>query len=292
MPHARVASRDRNTRVRRVLLGLLVANLAVVGAKFVVGFRTGSLGVLGDAVHSSVDAMNNVLALAVIWVAAREPDEEHPYGHEKFETLGALAIVVFLSITGFELVKGAVARLFAGPTPLEISPVDLGVLVATLATNAVITTYEARRGRQLQSDILLADAAHTRADVFITIGVLVGVVAATQGFWYVDSIMALLVAAAIVFITYGIVARSVPVLVDQHAVSPDAIRRAAEAIDGVERAYAIRSRGVPDRRFAEITIAVRADQTVEAAHEIADRVERHLRGALRLHEVLVHVEPC
>jgi len=292
MPHARVASGDRNIRVRRVLLGLLAANLAVVGAKFVVGLRTGSLGVLGDAVHSSVDAMNNVLALGVMWVAAREPDEDHPYGHEKFETLGALALVVFLSITGFELVKGAISRLLAGPSPINVSTLELAVLVSTLAVNALVTTYETRRGRQLQSDILLADAAHTRADVFITIGVLVGLVAASQGLWYVDSLVALVVAGAIVFITYGIVARSVPVLVDQHAEPPEVIKDAAETVGGVERAYDIRSRGTPHRRFAEVTIAVRADRTVEDAHDIADNVELHLRNELRLHEVVVHVEPC
>ena len=76
------AARDRSTQIRRVLLGLLVANVAVVGAKFVIGAVSGSLAVLGDAVHSSVDVINNVVALAVSWIAAREPDEEHPYGHE------------------------------------------------------------------------------------------------------------------------------------------------------------------------------------------------------------------
>src|SRR3954462_4135619 len=134
MSPARV-SRDRTTQIKRVLAGLLIANLAVVGAKFVIGGTTGSLAVLGDAVHSSVDAINNVLALAVMFVAAREPDEEHPYGHTKFETLGALAIVMFLSIGGFELVKGSVARLLYGSAPLVMSLPQLLVLVATLGVN-------------------------------------------------------------------------------------------------------------------------------------------------------------
>src|SRR5439155_9016607 len=89
--------------VRRVVLGLLVANLAVVGAKLAVGLASGSLAVLGSAVDSAVDALNNVLALIVVRVAAKAPDEDHPYGHGKFETLGALAIVGFLSVTCFEL---------------------------------------------------------------------------------------------------------------------------------------------------------------------------------------------
>jgi cation diffusion facilitator family transporter len=284
--------RDRNTQVQRVLLGLLVANLAVVGAKFVIGLRTGSLGVLGDAVHSSVDAMNNVLALAVMWVAVREPDEDHPYGHEKFETLGALAIVVFLSITGFELVKGAVTRLSSGVDPIRISTLEFSVLLGTLAVNTVVTLYETKRGRELSSPILLADSAHTRADVLITIGVLIGVICSQAGLGWVDSVVALLVAGVIVVLAYGIIARSVPVLVDQHVVPAAEIKQAAETVDGVVSAYDIRSRGASDRRFAELTIAVSGNATVKDGHQVADAVETRLRDQLMFHQVVIHVEPC
>lgn len=293
MPPARVAPPNRNTQVKRVLTGLLVANLGVVGAKFVIGLRTGSLGVLGDAVHSSVDATNNLLALAVIWIAARAPDEDHPYGHEKFETLGALAIVVFLSITCFELAKGAVTRLARGSAvAMEVGVLELGLLAATLMVNVVVTAYESRRGRQLNSAILLADATHTRADVFITIGVLIGLIAARLGYWYVDPIVALIVAVVIVVLAYHIVAGSVPVLVDQLATPPDEIRTAAEDVPEVVRAYDIRSRGSAERRFAELTIAVDGDASVKAAHDVADAVEQRLRRDLGFHEVIVHVEPC
>src|SRR6266487_5049521 len=115
--------------VRRVFIGLLVANLAVVGVKLWVGFASGSLAVLGGAVDSCVDALNNVVALIVIRVAAKEPDEDHPYGHGKFETLGALAIVGFLSITCFELVRGAVNELLQGAHPVGVTDSQLAVLV-------------------------------------------------------------------------------------------------------------------------------------------------------------------
>jgi len=266
--------------------------LAVVGAKFVIGLRSGSLGVLGDAVHSSVDAMNNVVALVVIWFAAREPDEDHPYGHEKFETLGALAIVGFLSITGFELVKTSIGRLTSGGAPITITPVEIAILAGTLVVNVAVTTYETRRGRQLNSPILLADAAHTRADVFITIGILVGVVAARSGYPIVDPVMGLAVTGAIVYLAYRIVAGSVPALVDRFVVPPGRIAEAAEAVSGVVRAYDIRSRGVQDRLFAELTIAVDGRSTVENGHVLADAVETEVRERLGFHEVIVHVEPC
>ncbi len=291
MSPARVP-RDRTTQIKRVLLGLLVANLAVVGAKAVIGVSTGSLAVLGDAVHSSVDAVNNVLALAVMWVAAREPDEEHPYGHTKFETLGALAIVMFLSIGAFELVRGSVTRLAHGPEPLLISGAQLAVLGSTLAINTAVAIYETRRGRELQSDILLADAAHTRADVFITLGVLAGVALSRAGFAFADPLVALVVAGVIVWVAWGIIRQSIPVLVDQHALPAGHIRETAERVAGVRSAYHIRSRGAPYLRFAEVTIAVDGKATVEAAHHIADAVEHQLREQLQLHEVVVHVEPC
>ena len=125
-------ARDRSLAVRRVLAGLLVANIAVVIAKATIGALAGSLAVIGDAVHSSVDAVYNVLGLIVVRVAAREPDEEHPYGHGKFETLGALAIVGFLSITCFELVRGAINHLTGAAQAPRTTDLGLAILLATL----------------------------------------------------------------------------------------------------------------------------------------------------------------
>jgi cation diffusion facilitator family transporter len=292
MPLARPVARDRSAQIQWVLISLLVANLAVVGAKFFIGLSSGSLAVFGDAVHSSVDAMNNVLAVVVIRIATRAPDEDHPYGHTKFETLGALVIVAFLSVSGFELVKGAITRLVRGAEPLEISNVQIALLTSTLVVNTFVALYESRRGHELNSEILLADAAHTKVDVLITIGVLAGVIFSRAGAGYADPVVALLVAGAIVVIASGIVSRSVPVLVDQHAVPAPQIQTAAESVSGVSSAYDIRSRGSPDRRFAELTIAVDRDATVDAAHRIADDVEQKLRQELRFHEIVVHIEPC
>jgi cation diffusion facilitator family transporter len=286
------AAATRSAQIRRVLLGILIANLAVVGAKFIVGLNTSSLAVLGDAVHSSVDALNNILALAIIGVAAQGPDEDHPYGHQKFETLGALAIVGFLSVSAFELVKGAVHRLAVGAPALEVTSMQLVVLVGTLGANTIVAAYESRRGRQLNSEILLADAAHTKADVLITAGVLTGVMLARANVTWADPVVALIVAGVIVVLAYGIVARSIPILVDQHVLPSHTIQRYAEAVSGVSRAYDIRSRGSRKRAFAELTIAVDREATVEEAHHIADLVESRLRSQLHLHEIIVHVEPC
>ena len=278
--------------VRRVFIGLLVANLAVVGVKLAVGIASGSLAILGTAVDSCVDALNNVLALIVVRVAAKEPDEDHPYGHGKFETLGALAIVGFLSITCFELVRGAVNDLVGGVRRVVVGDFQLALLVLTLGVNVLITWYEHRRGVELGSELLVADAAHTRADVFITVGVVVGVLLTRRGWWWIDPAIAIVIALVIVFVAYRILARTVPVLVDQRALPTGEIQRTAQAVPGVKGAYSIRSRGPSDLRYAEVTIAVDRSANVESAHAIADEVEERLKRDLQFHEVTVHVEPC
>jgi cation diffusion facilitator family transporter len=275
-----------------VLLGLLAANLAVVAAKLIVALASGSLAVLGSAVDSGMDALSNVLALTVVRVAAKEPDEDHPYGHSKFETLGALAIVGFLSISCFELVRGAVNHLTGGARQVAITDVQVALLVVTLGGNVLIAWYEQRRGLELGSELLIADAAHTRVDVFVSVGVLVAVLLARFGWWWIDPVIAIAVAVVIMLVAYRILARTVPVLVDQRAIPTRDIQSTAQGVPGVRSAYGIRSRGPSDLRYAEVTIAVDRHADVEAAHAIADQVEARLKRDLQLHEVTVHVEPC
>ena len=292
MSNQRAPVADRLTSIRRVLLGLLIANLVVVAAKVAVGLVAHSLAVLGDALHSGVDALNNVLALVVTRVAAKAPDEDHPYGHGKFETLGALAIVGFLSITCFELVRQAANRFTGDHQAPLLTEIQFATLLATLVINILVTRYEQRRGRQLGSQLLIADAAHTRTDVLITIGVVIGMLLGRRGWWWIDPVLTFVIAALIVRVAYQILSTAVPVLVDQRAIVAGDIQRAAEGVDGVKGAYAIRSREGAAARFAEVTIAVDKDANVAAAHAIADEVEERLKRDLQLDEVTVHVEPC
>jgi cation diffusion facilitator family transporter len=279
--------------VRRVLRGLLVANLAVVAAKATIGAFANSLAVVGDAVHSSIDAVYNILGLIVIHLASRAPDEDHPYGHRKFETLGALGICVVLVVTSFELARSAINRLAAGGQLVQLTDLGLALLLGTLAINVLVAWYENRQGQLLQSELLIADAAHTRTDVFITIGVLIGMIFSRQGHLWVDPAVAIAVALLILRVAYQILRRVVPVLVDERAIPEPTIRRSAQAVDGVISAYGIRSRGGKSGvRFAEVTIAVDPHANVADAHAIADAVEERLKKDLELEEVTVHVEPC
>ncbi len=246
----------------------------------------------GDALQSSVDAVNNLFALFVVRVASKAPDEDHPYGHAKFETLGALLIALLLALSIFELVRGAIARLVTGVPLVNVSNVALALLVFSLAVNIAVVWFETRAGRRLNSDLLLADALHTRTDVFITLGVLTGLALARAGLAWADPALAIIVALLVGRAGYQILRRSIPSLVDERAFDQATIRREAEGVGGVVSAYSIRSRRAGDHQFAELTISVDGKADVASAHRIADQVEDRLRDNLQLDEVTVHVEPC
>lgn len=291
MAVASAVGRDRTASIQRVFLGLLAANLAVVGAKVVIGLSAGSLSVLGDGVHSSVDAFNNVVFAILIRYAGAEADANHPYGHGKFEVLGALGIVIFLAVASFELTKSAIGHLVRGAAPPALTVLDLWVLGGTLAVNLWVAWIEARKGREFASDLLLADAAHTRVDVMITAGVIVGGLLSRAQIRHVDSLITLAIVVLVCRVGYQILRRSIPILVDQAAHQPEAVRRSAEGVRGVEAATDIRSRLAAGVAFAELTIKVSGALAVAEAHDIADAVERQLRRDLKLDRVVVHVEP-
>ena len=281
----------RQRRVRRILFWILWANALLVVVKVAVGYTIGSLSVLGDAAHSATDALNNVIALVAVYFAAAPPDEDHPYGHGKYETLGAFIIAGFLSITCFELLKTAVTRLLAGGRPPRPDLLSVAVLAGTMVVNIGVAYYERRRGRQLQSELLLADARHTQADVWVTLSVLVGLGLGHSGWRQADAVLAVLVAIVVAYGGVGILRRTVPVLVDRRAVEPERILDVASSVKGVVGVSEVRSRGRPGDGFAELTVRVHPATHVRQAHVIADEVERRVCSELKLKNVVVHVEP-
>ena len=286
------SARDvRKREVRRVLIITLFANVAVVIAKVVAGMAANSLSVLADAAHSSVDAWNNVMALALAQLAAKAPDEDHPYGHAKFETLGALAIVAFLSVTVYELLGSAVARLGGrGELPVA-TPLLAAVMLVSAIVSFFIARYEENYGRKYHSEILLADAAHTKSDVFASLAVLVGIGLVSLGYPKADALFTLFVAVIIARAGWRILKTTIPILVDQRAVAESTIRDITISTPGVRDCFDVRSRGRAGEVFAELTITVEPTLNVQQAHHIADAVERRVADSVGAREVVVHVEP-
>ena len=295
-PQSARRDRTRDTRpaaVRRVLRTVLLLNGAVVAVKIVVGVRTGSLAVLGSALESGLDTLNNLIGMLLVTVAARAPDEDHPYGHDKFETLGALGIVGFLSISCFELLRQAGRSLVGGGSPLRAAGADMGIVAATLVVNLFVVRYERRRAKELGSAFLLADAEHTRGDILVTLLALVSLFLGRHGSQRIDGALAMAVALIIAWSGWQILRRSIPILVDERAVQANELEQIAREVPGISEVRSVRSRySASGILFAELTVAVDRATSVDRAHELSDRVEAEIERRYGPTEVTVHVEPA
>ena len=272
---------------------ILALNAVVVAIKIVVGLRTHALSVLGAALESTLDLLNNVVGIVLVGIAARGPDEEHPYGHEKFETLGALGIAGFLSISCFELLREGLHAVYAGHVPRRASVAELVLVGSTMLVNVGVVWFERRRGRALRSAFLLADAEHTQSDIYVTLAALGSLVLTRLGWGIVDPVLALAVALVIAWHGFEIVRGTVPVLVDARAVDAAQIAELLASVPRVVDVRTVRSRASASGvLFAEVTIGVAGATSVEDAHSIADAVEARIADVLGASEVTVHVEPA
>lgn len=289
---------DNRSEVRKVLLITLLLNLFVMGLKAVVGFWTGSLSLQADALHSVTDSANNVLGLIASRLSSPQPDRDHPYGHQKFEAVGALGIAAFLGIACFEILQGAIERLFRGLTPVNISAPELWLLLIVLGVNIFVTFYERSVGNRVGSPILLADAQHTMSDVWVTITVLVGLIGVWQArllnlpqLQWIDVFLAFPAALLVFSSGWKVLKENLPWLVDEMAIAPEAIQAIVMQVPGVINCHNITSRGLLGRQvFIEMDLIVDA-QDVEAAHQITEDVETLLEERFSPVRVRIHVEP-
>jgi len=282
-----------DSQVRRVLWLTLLLNVAVCAVKAVVGFATGSLAVLADALHSLTDGANNVLGLVVTRWSSTPPDAEHPYGHQKFEAMGALAIAALLGIACFEVIRAAIERLLDDtPRTVTMDLPAIGLLVLVLGVNVFVALYERRAGERLNSPLLLADAHHTLGDIWITLGVLAGAVGLwLLGWQWLDVALAVPVAAAVLWSGWAVLRRNLPWLVDATAIAPESIQQLVMSVPGVINCHEVTSRGLIGRQvFVEMHLITSA-KDVETSHRITEEIERKLEERFGPVHATIHVEP-
>jgi cation diffusion facilitator family transporter len=283
---------DNRAEVQKVLIITLLLNLFVMGLKALVGYWTGSLSLLADALHSVTDSANNVLGLIASKFSSPQPDREHPYGHSKFEAVGALGIASFLGIACFEILQGAIERILkGGGEPVRISPPELWLLLIVLGVNIFVAFYERAVGRRIGSSILIADATHTMSDIWVTISVIAGLIGVWLGYQWMDLVLSFPVALLVFWSGWSVLKDNLPWLVDQMAIAPEAIHAIATSVPGVINCHDIASRGVLGRQvFIEMHLIVDAAD-VETAHHITEEVESRLEERFRPVRILIHVEP-
>jgi len=287
-----MAARSNLQQVQRVLLVTLALNVAVAVAKGVYGVLSGSLAVASDAVHSMLDAASNVVGWFTTRAADHPPDEGHPYGHRKIEILAATFLGILIAGGALQFGWSAVEALIYGTPPPTIGAGGFVVVGATLVVNVFVAWYEARRGRELNSHFLTADAAHTASDVVVTIGVLISLALTKSGLSWADPVAALLVLAVIAHVAWSIMSANIDILLDRAVYEPEEVRQIVLAVDGVTGCHRVRTRGADTAAHLDLHMQTDGTLTLREAHDISHRVEDALLAKLdNLVDVTIHVEP-
>ena len=283
---------DTRVAVQRVLLVALAVNVSVSLLKLVIDLLTGSLAVLADAMHSATDGLSSLMGLITNNLSDPNPDRDHPYGHDKYEALGALAIAGFILVTALEILRTAIERIASGLRPLRLDAHDLVLLMIVLGCNLLLAAYERSEGRRLGSPLLLADAKHTSSDIWTTVVVLVGLAGAVVlGQNWLDVALAIPLCLLLGRACWQVLRTNLPWLVDQIAIAPEAIHEVAMGVPGVLNVHDIASRGVLGQRvFIELHMVVDAND-LPTAHRITELVEEHLEQRFGPVRCTIHLEP-
>ncbi|MBI5158946.1 cation transporter [Candidatus Micrarchaeota archaeon] len=282
----------RNDEVVRVLLIVLALNWIVALAKILLGLSTGVLSIVADGLHSIFDGFSNVLGLAGMKYASKPADDDHPYGHYKFETLATFGIVALLVLTVYELGESIVKRIQAPQIP-DVSFIAFVVMVGTLAVNFLVQCYESRKGRELRSSILSADALHTKSDIFVTLAVIAGMAGMRAGYSILDPIVTLVVMLFIIRAAFHVLKPSLKTLTDAKAVDEKKISEISAKVAGVKNIHAVRSRGDENCAFIDLHLRVDKNMEVEKAHAVSHELKKRIMKELpHVKDVVIHIEPA
>jgi cation diffusion facilitator family transporter len=282
--------------IMRIAIGSVLVGLAVLALKAVAWQLTGSLALMSDALESLVNLATALAVIVALRVARRPADDNHPYGHHKAEFFSAVLEGVLIVIAALFILREAYAG-FLNPRALDAPLMGLAINAGASLINGLWAMILIRNGRRHRSPALVADGRHLMTDVVSSVGVLIGVALAfATGWWWLDPVMALLVALNILWSGWVVIRGSLSGLMDE-AVSDEemaTIRRVisdAASDDAALEAHDLRTRHAGQVTFIDFHLVMPGETTVEAAHDLCDRIEAALMEALPDARVTIHVEP-
>ena len=282
----------RYQAIARVLIRVFALNLAVALAKIGFGYFSGAVSVLSDGFHSLIDASSNVVGLIGIRAASRPPDEDHPYGHRKFETVASGTFLLFAGLVVLEVLRNAFNHL-AGNTPgRAISSASFIVMAATVAVNLFVIWYESREAKRLSSEMLAADAMQTRADVWSSLTVIAALAGTQLGWAILDPLAALVVAGFIGYGGWQIFHATTGILSDRVVMLDKDVEQVVMSVPGVLGCHHIRTRGSEDHVFLDLHVWMAADMRLDEAHHISHVVKDALMAHYpEIADAIIHIEP-
>ena len=278
-------------QVRKVLIWTLILNLAVAFAKAMYGYMTNSIAMTSDGLHSFFDGVSNVVGLVGIWIASHPPDDKHPYGHKKYETLFTIIIAVMIFATCFQILK-KVYQSFYEDHKAVVTQTSFIVMLLTIGVNIFVMLYESRKGKRLGSVFLVADAMHTKSDIFVSLSVIISLIFTKLGYYLVDTIAGVIITIFIARIGYEILKSASDILVDTICIDTAAVEVVVNSVDGVRGCHDIRTRGSVNSVYLDLHALVDRNLSTEKAHRIADNIEEKIKEEFpSVVDIVVHIEP-
>jgi cation diffusion facilitator family transporter len=279
-------------KVQQVLIIILFANLFVAVLKIVIGAFIRSASMTADGFHSLSDGSSNIVGLVGIKLASKPVDEDHQYGHHKFETLSGLFISSMLFVVGAKVILNAVDR-FRSPVAINITQESLVVLLVTLVINIIVSATEYKNGKELNSQILISDSMHTKSDIYVSIGVLASLAGVKLGLPpIIDPIASLVVSGFIIHAAYEIFKENSDVLVDRSVVDTEEIRNIVMSFEQIKDTHNIRSRGSRNNLYIDMHILVDPYLSIERSHELVHEIEETVKERINYSaQVIAHLEP-
>ena len=284
---------ERHRRALRATLTGIAGNTILFVVKATIGVASGSIALLSDAFNSLVDVVASIAIWYSVHVAEREPDADHPFGHQRAETIAALAVAIFTAILGFEIGRSAVERLITGPRPIAFAGWALGALVFSMAGNLALARYLRRRGEELESPAILANAVECENDIWTSLAALIGLAAAVAGAEILDPLAGILVGIWIVWGGYRFGRKNIDYLMGK---SPgqelvDRIRSLALGITGVRGVHDVRAHYVGHRIHVEVHIEVDQELPTRRSHDVGGSVRAAIERLPGVDRAFIHVDP-
>jgi len=282
---------------KKILFCVLSVNVIILLTKISLSIVTGSLVIFAYIMDSTLDILNDAIAVFAVKRAATPPDLDHPYGHGKYEALARVTISLMLGITIVGIVLESIDRFLIGAYEIRISQIVLNVLIVLLCAYVLISLIELYYAKRTGVSVLEASAWHYITDPMTTIIVLIALYMVSIGLWYLDIIGSLIICAMIGYGAYKIFREASEVLLDRAIIHPTELRRIVieKFRPNVIDCHAIRSRTDGFGVYLDCHIVVKPGMTVEEAHELAHEVEDFIREYYRdkkFHGITIHIEPA
>lgn len=282
---------NRYKIIKKIVWVIFFLNLIVALSKIILGTITKSASITADGFHSTGDAMDNVIGIIGINLASKPKDLDHAYGHEKYESLASFIVGIILLLLSVNVIRDSIDRMINPKVP-EISILSFIVMGATIVINIFVSIYEYNRGKNLESEFLIADSLHTRSDIFVSIAVIATIFFVNLGYPVLDTITSIIIAIIIALTGISVLNSSAQVLTDREVMNSKELREIVVKIPGVKDCHAIRTRGTLSDVKVDLHMIVDKSMSVDDAHEISERVENAVKEKFNnVSEVIVHIEP-